>query len=68
MKKILVLAISVLALSSCEIEGGSKTGEMGDFTFRTIEGCEYIEYDHGCGEGHVYSITHKGNCKNHENN
>lgn len=35
----------------------------GDFTIKTIDSCEYIEYDYGIFEQRVYSLTHKGNCK-----
>lgn len=36
-----------------------------EFRVVTIEGCEYIEREQGAGgHGHVYSLTHKGNCKN----
>ena len=29
-----------------------------------IEGCEYIEVKAGIADQSVYSLTHKGNCKN----
>ncbi len=36
-----------------------------NYTTKIVDGCEYIEYakDIGFGTG-VYSLTHKGNCKN----
>ena len=30
----------------------------------TIDSCEYIECDYGMLDQRVYSLTHKGNCKN----
>jgi hypothetical protein len=31
---------------------------------RVIDGCEYLEYQQGQGQSAVYSLTHKGNCRN----
>ncbi len=39
---------------------------MGDIIEAIIDGCEYLEYRAGVSESRVYSLTHKGNCKNHE--
>lgn len=66
MKKLLFIIVCTMGMVSCEIEGGTKTGTIGDYSIREIEGCEYIEYKKGTGESSVYSITHKGNCKNHQ--
>jgi len=56
-------ALVAIALSACQPDysGGNKPHEM-----RTveIEGCEYLEFDSGMGSTRVYSLTHKGNCKN----
>lgn len=35
-----------------------------DYSIVTIDGCEYIEFDQGYGQYRVYSMIHKGNCKN----
>lgn len=52
---------------SCELNpkpaGTSTKVRFGDYNIKTIDGCEYVEYDEGFGDSHVYSITHKGNCK-----
>lgn len=44
-------------------EGSIKTDD--NYTIKTIDGCEYIEFDEGMAQYRVYSLTHKGNCKNH---
>lgn len=28
-----------------------------------FDSCEYVEYDYGLANQHVYALTHKGNCK-----
>ena len=69
MKKVLLLlvcAVSVVACTSEPIEGSTKIGEIGGFSVIIIDGCEYLEYRRGGDESRVYSLTHKGNCKNHE--
>ena len=66
MKKVLLLLVCGIGVVSCEIKGGTKIGEIGDYTIKEIDGCEYIEYRKGSGETAVYSLTHKGNCKNHK--
>ena len=48
------------------IEGSNVVGEIGSFSIVVIDGCEYLEYRRGNGNTAVYSLTHKGNCKNHE--
>ena len=34
------------------------------YTIKIIDGCEYIETQRGGYSSGVYSLTHKGNCKN----
>lgn len=66
MGKILtVMLLSLFSLSACPTPKGStetKTGK--NYTVKMIEGCEYIECDYGILDQRVYSLTHKGNCKN----
>lgn len=64
MKKILI--ILTLGLLSCEPQAPnqSQSKQFGDYKIKTIEGCEYIEYDYGITTQRVYSLTHKGNCSN----
>ena len=70
MKKVLFIFACTMGMVSCgprqPIEGSNKTGSIGDYTIVVIDGCEYLEYRKGGGESAVYSLTHKGNCKNHE--
>lgn len=68
MSRLIIAAIGVFALwlFGC---GPAKDNPDGidakmDFRTITIEGCEYIEYDHGILDQRVYSLTHKGNCRN----
>lgn len=65
MKKLFIL--SLFGLVGCggpSAPGESAGVKFGDFTIKTIDGCEYIEYDYGIGSQRVYSLTHKGNCSN----
>lgn len=72
MKKIIILSI-ILLLVSCkpeykEASSSPNNNEFegvrhGDYIVKTIDSCEYIEYDYGIVEQRVYSLTHKGNCK-----
>ncbi len=66
MKKLILVAITLLALSSCnpQPENISSQSTNGDFTIKIIDSCEYIEYDYGVFDQRVYSLNHKGNCKN----
>jgi len=63
----LIFLTTIIVLeSSCSPKpsGYTKTTKLGDFKIKIIDSCEYIEYDNGSIMGdHVYSITHKGNCK-----
>jgi hypothetical protein len=69
MKKVLFIMVCAMGIVSCgpkqPIEGSNKSGQIGDYNVITIDGCEYLEYRAGAGESRVYSLTHKGNCKNH---
>jgi len=68
MKKVLLFVGLAVAIVSCgpqePIEGGTKSGSIGEYTIVLIDGCEYLEYRKGMGENRVYSLTHKGNCNN----
>ena len=45
------------------MDNGKVETKIGDYTIRTIDSCEYIEYEHGVFDQRVYSLTHKGNCR-----
>ena len=65
MNKLLVLAICI-AIASCsspQPDGNTESVKYGDYRIKTIDSCEYIEYDRGINTFRVYSLTHKGNCK-----
>ena len=66
MKKVLFIIVCTMGMVSCSVEGGRETGSIGDYSIKVIDGCEYIEFDMGVGNTRVYTLTHKGNCKNHE--
>jgi hypothetical protein len=58
------VTMTLLVVVGCEPPSGSvKPGGM-DYRIRTIDGCEYIEVDYGVFAQRVYSLTHKGNCRN----
>jgi hypothetical protein len=69
MKKILFIIVCAMGMVSCgpqePIEGSNVVGEIGSFSIVVIDGCEYLEYRRGMGDNRVYSLTHKGNCRNH---
>lgn len=61
-----LFSILLLAtLFSCQAPDGERVRADG-FNYITIDSCEYIEVDYGVAERRVYSLTHKGNCKNHK--
>jgi len=64
MKKLFFIIVCVMTITSCSVEGGIETGHIGDYYIKVIDDCEYIEVDMGGGNTRVYSLTHKGNCKN----
>lgn len=68
MKKLIVLMICLVAAlqMACDQPSGTRTPFAGSAATKIleIEGCEYIEYDSGIADQRVYSLTHKGNCKN----
>jgi hypothetical protein len=60
----LVLAFLVLILIGCEQpQGESVESTNMNYDIKTIDSCEYIEFDSGIFDQRVYSLTHKGNCK-----
>jgi PBP1b-binding outer membrane lipoprotein LpoB len=63
---VLLIALLFVMLTSCinPKAPGTTTKEHGDFTIKTIDECEYLEYENGFFDSKVYSLTHKGNCKN----
>lgn len=70
MRKLLIL--SLFLLSSCsqyDPKRGSSTKPSEDYRIVIIDGCEYVEVDEGqrYQDHRIYSLTHKGNCKNHDN-
>lgn len=70
MRKLLIL--SLFLLSSCsqyDPNRGSNTEPAQNYRIVIIDGCEYMEVEDGVpnGNNHIYSLTHKGNCKNHDN-
>lgn len=63
---VLLLTLLFLLLTGCmnPKAPGSTSREYGNFDIKQIDGCEYLEYDNGIWDQRVYSLTHKGNCKN----
>ncbi len=50
----------------CQSPQGESETKKDGYTIKIIDGCEYIECDYGIFDRRVYSLTHKGNCKNHK--
>jgi hypothetical protein len=68
MKRKIFLAVALLLLTACERDTGTPSAanvraEKG-YNVKVIDGCEYIEVDTGAFRTRLYSLTHKGNCKN----
>jgi hypothetical protein len=63
--KRLFFILAVFTFFSCEQYKNESLTKYG-YDITVIEGCEYLEVDGGVGKSSVYSITHKGNCKNHK--
>ncbi|GAB3975525.1 hypothetical protein GCM10028806_33280 [Spirosoma terrae] len=69
MKKYLFILICFLitACDSGKIDAPStyeKDRNGAVYKVKEIDRCEYIEVQFGSFEDRVYSLTHKGNCKN----
>jgi len=68
MKNFLLAVIIFLLALGCGVNPSPKTDsrkEIGEnYAVVIIDGCEYIEFDYGVLQNRVYSLTHKGNCKN----
>lgn len=65
MKKLIIVFV-ILTLVGCERQSSGSKKFDNNYRIRTIDGCEYIEFENGfkSGNNYSYSITHKGNCKN----
>jgi hypothetical protein len=68
MKNLFLAAIVVFAIFTLGCgespKAETRTGTKSNYSIVTIDGCEYIECDYGIWDQRVYSLTHKGNCKN----
>lgn len=66
--KNLILILSIFIFGSCQNNSYkpkvSRTISK-NYNIIIIDTCEYIEFDTGIFYQRVYSVTHKGNCKNH---
>ena len=62
--KAFFILLVMCCFSSCDTpQGTSEEKTDKGYTIKTIDSCEYIEYDYGIFDQRVYSLTHKGNCK-----
>jgi hypothetical protein len=52
-------------LLSCSIPKHKTIGSSNLFREVLFDGCEYYQVEYGIGEGRVYQLIHKDNCKNH---
>jgi hypothetical protein len=63
--KILLIAVLVFFVGcNPEPPQGATTDTGRGYNVKVVDSCEYIEYDAGFGQMRVYSLTHKGDCKN----
>jgi len=66
----LLLLITAMTITGCTPNGietirdDNNTKPTLDYRIVMIDECEYIEVNNGVVDGRVYSLTHKGDCKN----
>lgn len=59
-----ILVVIMIICFSCDSPKGTSVEKTTDgYNIKTIDSCEYIEYDYGIFDQRVYSMTHKGDCK-----
>lgn len=60
-----LLTLFLFTIVGCTTPTGTSSTDYGkNYVIKIIDGCEYIECDYGIFDQRVYSLTHKGNCKN----
>lgn len=68
MKNIIFIIVLSLMIGCSPITEDPYSGEQtlnpSEINEIVYQGCDYIVYDHGVAEHRVFSITHKGNCRN----
>lgn len=65
MKKIIgVFCLLLIGCGESQIEDSKIVEKKQSYNVIEIDGCEYIEVDSGILDNRIYSLTHKGNCKN----
>lgn len=65
MNNMFIVLFLMCIFSGCEKPSGVREVHSSkSYSIVVIDGCEYIECDYGMLETRVYSLTHKGNCKN----
>jgi len=62
--KLLFLIFNLLVSCTSTIHSTNKKQTSGDL-FRTITfaNCEYVQIEYGIGEGRVFQLIHKSDCK-----
>jgi hypothetical protein len=61
---VLLVAASTACVQDAPNKSTAGRGNVQNITVKVFDGCEYLEYDYGLFDQRVYSLTHKGNCKN----
>ena len=69
MSRILLAVLLLVFASECDTSSTPTPKEAAppsmQYTVRTIDGCEYIQIEQMIGfNSGIYSLTHKGDCKN----
>ena len=64
MEKLIILAVTALALFGCSLEEPYKTvSHVDGFDVIVVDSCEYLYSKQFCGQGGIAVMAHKGNCK-----
>jgi hypothetical protein len=64
-KYLLILFFFFYNLVSCSIPKPQTIGSTNLFRVIVFDDCEYYQIEYGIGEGRVYKLIHKEDCKNH---
>ncbi len=65
-KWIIAVPLAALLYACVDRPKGDSEKTVSNYVVKIIDGCEYLEFEDGLFEYRVYSLTHKGNCKNHK--
>lgn len=64
MKIFLIVLLLVVVALLMTFVGDEQPHFSAKLSTTNLFGCEYLVYNEGFGQYHVFSMTHKGNCTN----